>query len=312
MQIRKVAAMFLVGTTLALSSGIMTYADETQSETVAYNEQYPLAGMLDQLGLNFAHSNEMNSDALYWSDTYQKWVNGYDNGPVVIWNQAKTTNNLNYYTTPGTFDEMLAIAKLAGVSVNIPYADEAKAEALANNIREFFNNFPNWKTASDYEKACHIAKWIEQAEYSNDAENSALSYGCLINKQCNCTGYTSAANLLAHCIGLQTITGATDAQNHIYPVFNINSVWFSYDASYNGNEQSFKIYDVYAEADYAINRQAVELGLIDYNVDKPGNTYKYFKDRGYTVPTSLRDKFDASIIGSETDWQGTRDTLKLS
>lgn len=281
-------------------------ATDNSTGTSAYDSQYPLAGMLDQLGLNFA-KNSAGIDLLYWSTRYQQDAVGFDQANNTIWNKAKETNNLNYWNTPVDYTTMLAIAKLANVSINLPYANEEQAEAIANNIREFFNSFPNWKNASDYEKACHIARWIEQAEYYNDTENveTPVAYQCLVEKKTNCAGYTITAKLLAQCVGLQAITGQTSVQNHIYPVFNINGVWLSYDASYNGTEQSFRIHDVYEYVNYPIHQG------IDFNTDYPGNTYKYFQDRGYVVPTSLRDKFDASIIGSETDWQGTRDTLKL-
>ena len=290
-----------------VSNGTVQTQSQNQAQTQAadstYDSQYPLAGMLDQLGLNFA--NNGTADVLYWSGAYQNWVNGYDNGPVIIWNKVKETNNLNYYTIPSGYDEMLAIAKLAGVSINLPYADEAKAEALANNLRDFFKNFPNWKTASDYEKACHIARWIEQAEYDSTATDNGNEYGCLINKKASCSGYTIAARLLAHCVGLQVISGDSEAQNHTYPVFNINGVWLSYDATPTGNETVFRIHDVYEYVNYPIHQNS------DFSVDFCGNTYKYFKDRGYVVPTSLRDKFDSSLVSTETDYKGTRDILRL-
>ena len=258
------------------------------ANTGNYDSQYPLAGMLDQLGLNFAHQNEMDSDLLYWSNFYQNWTYGYDQGYANRLQKAKESNNLSYYYSINDYDEMLAIAKLAGrTDVVIRSADEAKAEALANNIRDFFRAFPNWKTASDYEKACHIARWIEQADYD---ENYGGAYNCLVNKKCACSGYWAAANLLAHCVGLEAIM-ANDVVNHAYPVFNINGVWLGYDAASSGRENNFYIYDVYH--------------------DGFGDEYNYFMERGYVVPTSLRDKFDSSLIKSVAVYGTVQDALKL-
>lgn len=256
-----------------------------------YDPQYPLAGMLDQLGLNFARTPN-GIDMLYWSQDYQSDTNGFDVAPINRWQKAKETNNLGYYYGLGqNWDEMLAIAKLAGrTDINLPYADEARAESLANNIRDFFKAFPNWKTASDYEKACHIARWIEQADYVTNSGNDGTSYACLINKACVCEGYWQAGALLAHCVGIEVMPGVTSAANHVFPVFNINGVMLGYDAASQGKETSFWIYDVYEHANYS------RYSSTDFDLDFIGNTYKYFKDRGYVVPTSLKDKFDSSLL----------------
>ena len=277
------------------------------ANTGNYDPQYPLAGMLDQLGLNFA-KNPNGIDMLYYSQDYQSDTYGFDAAPVNRWQKAKETNNLGYYYGIGqNFDEMLAIAKLAGrTDVNLPYADDAKAEALANNIRDFFKAFPNWKTASDYEKASHIARWIEQADYVTNPGNDGTSYACLINKACVCEGYWQAGALLAHCVGLSVMPGTTSAANHVFPVFNINGIMLGYDAAGQGKETLFYIYDVYEHANYSINR-AIDMGTTDF----PGNTYKYFKDRGYVVPTRLNDRFDSSLIKSVGVKGVTQDALKL-
>ncbi len=264
------------------------------ADTGNYDPQYPLAGMLDQLGLNFAHHNEMNTDALYWSANYTNWTQGYGSDSLNFnLAKAKAENNLRYLYTPNDYNEMLAIAKLAGrTDINIPYADEAKAEALANNIRKFFELFPNWKSASDYEKACHIAIWIGQADYD---ENYGGAYNCLVNKKCACSGYWAAANLLAHCVGLEAMM-AGDVLNHAYPVFNINGTWLSYDPATRGlKSETFWIYDMYYqspnEAIYQGKRRTKD------DLDKfPNSLARYFYDKGYTVPTRLGNKFDSSII----------------
>lgn len=77
---KKITALFLAGT-IALSNGIITYADEAQTETVAYDEQYPLAGMLEQFGLNdTGYSDPMIASAngawLPYTGEYQ-YINQY-------------------------------------------------------------------------------------------------------------------------------------------------------------------------------------------------------------------------------------------
>ena len=100
--------------------------------------------------------------------------------------------------------------------------------------------------------------------------------------------------------------GTTSAANHVFPVFNINGIMLGYDAAGQGKETLFYIYDVYEHANYSINR-AIDMGTTDF----PGNTYKYFKDRGYVVPTRLNDRFDSSLIKSVGVKGVTQDALKL-
>lgn len=283
------------------------------ADTDNYDPQYPLAGMLDQLGLNFAKDSN-GVDMLYWSSRYQNWTIGYDAAPSFIWQKCKETNNLKYMNIPENYDEMLAIAKLAGMTdINLPYADEAKAEALANNIREFLKTFSDWRTASDLEKAVHITKWITQAEYDKQThnemynpeaynpeevgENIHTSYGCLINKQCVCDGYTSAAQLLAACVDLEYMPAVELVyMGHVYPVFKINGIWLSCEPTQGKDITIFEIYDVYYQspndAVFAGKRRTEE----DVNKEYAGNRSKFFYDRNYVVPTRLNGKFDSSLI----------------
>lgn len=49
---------------------------------------------------------------------------------------------------------------------------------MVNATREFYASFPEWKTASDYEKVVHICKWIIQADDDDDA---ATVYDPVVN-----------------------------------------------------------------------------------------------------------------------------------
>lgn len=295
-------------------------ADSGNTETVntgSYDPQYPLAGMLDQLGLNFARDSA-GADMLYWSKMYQNWMIGYDEGPEFIWKKCKEENTLKYWHVPENYDEMLAIAKLAGrTDIHLPYADEAKAEALANNIREFMKTFPDWKTASEYDKAVHIFKWITQAEYDKQTHNEMYnpdeynpeevgkniysSYGCLIDKQCVCSGYTSAAQLLAACVGLEYMPAVELVfKGHVYPVFKINGVWLSCEPTNGSDYQFFEIYDVYYQPPNDAATGGKRGSEEDVKTDRAYNIKNFLYNQGYVVPTKLKGKFgfDSSFISS--------------
>lgn len=79
-------------------------------------------------------------------------------------------------------------------------AAESSAETLAieKEIRDFLNSF-DWKNASDYEKAVHVARRVNKAEYDNTTSSCNLAYGCLVEGKALCDGFVNAANLLAWC-----------------------------------------------------------------------------------------------------------------
>ena len=56
-------------------------------------------------------------------------------------------------------------------------AAENSAETLAieKELRDFLNSF-DWKNASDYEKAVHVARRVNRAEYDNTTSSCHLVY----------------------------------------------------------------------------------------------------------------------------------------
>ncbi len=77
------------------------------------------------------------------------------------------------------------------------HAVEICAETLAieKEIRDFLNSF-DWKNASDYEKAVHVARRVNKAEYDNTTNSCSLAYGCLVEGKAVCDGFVNAACLL--------------------------------------------------------------------------------------------------------------------
>lgn len=104
-----------------------------------------------------------------------------------------------------------------------------------------------------------------------------------------CEGYWQANALLAHCVGIEVMPEIISAANHAFPVFDVNGVMFGYHAAGEGRETSLWIYDLYEHANYSRHRDT------NFDLNFVRNTYKYFKDRGYVVHTSLKNKFDSSL-----------------
>ena len=152
-------------------------------------------------------------------------------------------------------------------------AAENSAETLAieKELRDFLNSF-DWKNASDYEKAVHVARRVNRAEYDNTTSSCHLAYGCLVDGKASCDGFASAANLLAWCIDLPSTIVASLAANHAYVVYCINGVWVSHEAT--SHDESFHIADPQNDI-YMIGSS------------KKYGTFADYCDRtGYTVPSN--------------------------
>lgn len=183
------------------------------------------------------------------------------------------------------------LAKLAGLP-DMASSHSPEVIALATEVKEFMNSF-DWRNASDLEKATRICNRIHEASYDHDAANEAQTtgwsesssygaYGCLVNGKAVCQGYTEAANLLAICVGLQTMEMGD--VGHTYPVFLVDGVWL-------GNEPTtqnkyFLVEDVY--------RKNI-IGTYQMLGD-------YCEKTGYTVPTDLSQL---------PDWAGKREETRF-
>ena len=139
-------------------------------------------------------------------------------------------------------EPIYAVARLAGVQMPGYQAVENSAETLAleKEIRKFLNSF-DWKNASDYEKAVHIARRVNQAEYDSTLPSCSLSYGCLVDGKAVCDGFVNAACLLAWCVDLQATSVSSLAANHSYTAYCINGIWVRHEAT--SHDESFHIMD---------------------------------------------------------------------
>ena len=120
-----------------------------------------------------------------WNDKYN--YNGYGD---YIKSKAAENHDISI-ADKGTIigEPFYAVARLAGVAMPGYEAAENSAETLAieKELRDFLNSF-DWKNASDYEKAVHVARRVNRAEYDNTTSSCHLAYGCLVDGKASCDG----------------------------------------------------------------------------------------------------------------------------
>lgn len=253
---------------------------QTKTETTNNSDQYPLAYLKDWFV--FTSNGTL---ATRWSRNYlseqhpelEKARNekyGYVGTVDYTMTKSAEEHNILYADVANTSREPLyAVARLAGVQMPGYHAIENSAETLAleKEIKDFLNSF-DWKNASDYEKAVHIARRVNKAEYDNSTNSCSLAYGCLVEGKAVCDGFVNAACLLGWCVNLQATSVTSLAANHSYTAYCINGVWVSHEAT--SHEESFHIVDPQEDI-YMIG-----------SYKKYGLLADYCDRTGYTVPSN--------------------------
>lgn len=279
---------------------VQTQGQSTVTNPVQnYDEQYPLKGRVEKyLG------NENGFLCWYWTGPHvilEGIVPAGTTG-IVYRNQKAIEHREPIYHVGLSQYGIDVLAKLSGYPYKNAVSDKTEANVLLNEVREFMNSF-DWRNASDLEKATRICNRIHQASYDHDAANEASTtgwsesssygaYGCLVDGKAVCQGYTEAANLLAICVGLQTME--LGDIGHTYPVFLVNGVWL-------GNEPTtqnkyFTVEDVYRKNIIGTYQM---LG-------------QYCEATGYVVPTdktmlsqfgTLGEKFGKTTIQFKSEYR---------
>ena len=220
-------------------------------------------------------------------------------GLSYVYQKAVEDKNATYLVgTSGNGIDVLA--KLAGLPATASMGT-AEVNNLANEVETFLNSF-DWRNASDLEKATRICNRIHKASYDYDAANEAdttgwsnsLSYGaygCLVNGKAVCQGYTEAANLLAMCVGLQTMEMGD--VGHTYPLFLVDGVWLANEPT--TQNKYFTVADVYEyNPGYRMMLQLGDTSEFTDEASKYQVIGEYCYKTGYQIP----DASQVSKFGS--------------
>ena len=227
---------------------VQTQGQKVASNTAqSYDAQYPLKGRVE----NYLDSYDGNY-VWYWTgpNMIRKGVVPAGmTGLSYVDQKAVEDKNATYHAGLSGYS-IDVLAKLAGLPATTSMGT-AEVNNLANEVETFLNSF-DWRNASDLEKATRICNRIHKASYDNDAANEAITtgwsnslsygaYGCLVKGKAVCQGYTEAANLLAMCVGLQTMEMGD--VGHTYPLFLVDGVWLANEPT--TQNKYFTVADVY-------------------------------------------------------------------
>ena len=286
--------------------GVVQTQSASQNGSAASSDEFPLKGRVEKyFGI------ENGNLVPYWQPAHvicEGVVPAGMTGMTYIDNKAVEERDISILYPEGGYN-LAVLAILADYrDANIPYADTPEVAALLAEVKEFMNSF-DWKNASDLEKATRICNRIHKASYDHDAANEARTtgwsespsygaYGCLVNGKAVCQGYTEAANLLAICVGLQTMEMGD--VGHTYPLFLVDGIWLANEPT--TQDKYFTVADVYEyNPGY---RMMLQLGDTSEFTDitKYQMIGQYCEVTGYTVPTELSEL---------PDWAGKREETRF-
>lgn len=276
---------------------------QTQGQQVTTNlvqntdDQYPLKGRIE----NYLDSYDGNY-VWYWSNAnvaHEGLVPAGMTSMTYIDKRAIEDKNVTYHVGLSGYS-IDVLAKLAGLPATASMGT-AEVNNLANEVETFLNSF-DWRNASDLEKATRICNRIHKASYDSDAANEAVttgwsespSYGargCLVNGKAVCQGYTEAANLLAICVGLQTMEMGD--VGHTYPLFLVDGIWLANEPT--TQNKYFTVADVYEYN--PIYRMMLNMGA-DTSSYTSADMYQVIGDYCYNTGYQIPDASQVSRFGS--------------
>lgn len=278
---------------------VQTQGQKVASNTAqSYDAQYPLKGRVEKyLG------NENGFLCWYWAGPHvigEGVVPAGMTGMTYVDMKSVQDKDATYHVGLSQYG-IDVLAKLSGYPYKNAVSDSTEAVTLLNEVKSFMNSF-DWKSASDLEKATRICNRIHKASYDNDAANEAITtgwsnslsygaYGCLVKGKAVCQGYTEAANLLAMCVGLQTMEMGD--VGHTYPLFLVDGVWLANEPT--TQNKYFTVADVYEyNPGY---RLMLQLGDTSDFTDE-GSKYQMIGDYCYKTGYQIPDASQVSKFGS--------------
>lgn len=277
---------------------VQTQGQKVASNTAqSYDAQYPLKGRVE----NYLDSYDGNY-VWYWTgpNMIRKGVVPAGmTGLSYVDQKAVEDKNATYHAGLSGYS-IDVLAKLAGLPATTSMGT-AEVNNLANEVETFLNSF-DWRNASDLEKATRICNRIHKASYDNDAANEAITtgwsnslsygaYGCLVKGKAVCQGYTEAANLLAMCVGLQTMEMGD--VGHTYPLFLVDGIWLANEPT--TQNKYFTVADVYEyNPGYRLMLQLGDTSDFTDEASKYQMIGEYCYKTGYQIP----DASQVSRFGS--------------
>lgn len=200
---------------------------QTQGTGTTANTAYPLAGILEQLGLNYTGTegwNDQNTLNLqngpYLPSTGKYKYTNYGYAGLYAFACALSGEPYHDYWNETT-DPIQAIAGINNVSY-------AEAQQMVGIVRDFLNSF-DWKNADEMTKASKAAELVTNGTSYSYQPVQGYVAGILLNKAGACNHFAATYHLLTRLMGMDSlhVTKTSHEINYI----KINGFWKEFDGS---------------------------------------------------------------------------------
>ena len=197
---------------------------QTQGTSTTTNTAYPLAGMLEQLGLNYTGIDGWQGGNMrngpYLPSTGKYNYTNYGSSGLYAFACALSGETYHDYL----FDRTDPIEVIANIN-NVSYAE---AQQMVGIVRDFLNSF-DWKNADEMTKASKAAELVTNGtSYSYQPVPGYVS-GVLLNKAGGCNHFAATYHLLTRLMGMDSLHVVLFGHEINY--IKINGTWYEFDGS---------------------------------------------------------------------------------
>ncbi len=200
---------------------------QTQGTSTTTNTAYPLAGMLEQLGLNYTgidgwnDQNTLNlQNGPYLPSAGKYKYTNYGYAGLYAFACALSGEPYHDYWNETT-DPIQAIAGINNVSY-------AEAQKMVGIVRDFLNSF-DWKNADEMTKASKAAELVTNGANYNATTPYGYVAAVLLKKEGGCNHFAATYHLLTRLMGMDALHVAKTSHEINY--IKINGNWKEFDGS---------------------------------------------------------------------------------
>jgi len=178
---------------------------------------------------------------------------------------------------------------------------ERASEKFNNKILEIVSKVP--KNASDYEKELFLHDYIiDNCKYSKKASHLFSAYGCLVDGEAVCEGYSRAAQILFSRVGIESrfVSGLMDGGMHSWNMIKVNGHWYQLDVTGDAGGECQR-YNYFNVDDDTIKRDHIISEQLPASQEWPQDKVYNFK---LPLCNSMRENYfekNAVKINSEID-----------
>ncbi len=221
---------------------------ENKNQNFSYNLQCDIAVSNGFEGLSTDEERTLYNKMKLYCDRISNKLSkdGYEIIPITVTGKCISSAQIKkvFYAFSNDNPEIFWISKVFKygyyngsniVTLHSLFSKEEKRKAVEefnDKVLEIISKVP--KYASDYEKELFLHDYIiDNCKYSKKAPHLFSAYGCLVDGEAVCEGYSRAAQILFSRVGIESrfVSGLMDGGMHSWNMIKVNGYWYQLDVT---------------------------------------------------------------------------------